>query len=853
MNSPVTLTSCDREPIHHLGRIQGFGWLIAFTPDWTVARVSANIATLLELTADELLGLHISELFSSETIHTLRSRLAVLYGDDAVERIFGLGLFPERPEALYDLALHVSHRNFVVEIEPSRSELNFEPLGIVRNMMARLEQCDSIESYLSQSARMLRAVIGFDRVMVYRFDERANGMVVAESLNPGIDSFLGLNYPASDIPQQARKLYVRTPFRIIADVADPGVPIVPEHNYDGEPADLSLSVLRSVSPIHIEYLCNMGVAASLSVSIIVDGSLWGLFACHHYAPILPSFGSRTLAELFGQLCSLKLEARLHNARMDQEHAARQAGDRLLAGIAHDRTRLEDPEFISDCLQNVVPCDGVATIIDNRIATIGTCPDDPLIRAMAQRLNAADGGRVLVFDRLADLLPAAAEQAHAAAGMMAIPISRAPRDYVMLFRKEQLQTVDWAGKPEKAVSSGPNGDRLTPRGSFALWQEEVRGKSAPFTHAERYIGEALRNVLTEVVLRLADRARDDMHRANERQELLIAELNHRVRNILTLVRGIINQSSNSAGDMESFVSILDGRVRALARAHDQITRDKWGPAAIRQLIAAEAEAYCNQAEGRVRVSGPVTLLEPEAFTTLALVVHELVTNSVKYGALSDSGTITVTIGQDDQDQLLLDWQESGGPPVRAPTRRGFGTTIINHAIPHDLGGEARVDYALNGLKAHFVIPARFVHKGANYAQPEARRPVPSGEAHANRQPLKGMRVLLVEDSLIIAVDVEASLQELGAQHVDMCSSGKAALSAIDANQPDCAILDYNLGNENSLPVADALISLGVPVLFATGYGEENDLGTGYATIPILQKPYDQAELSQALIAALSLPR
>ncbi|MFT3967587.1 MAG: HWE histidine kinase domain-containing protein [Sphingobium sp.] len=574
-NPPVDLTNCDREPIHQLGAIQPFGFLLAFTADWTVARASANLGRFLGMEAEEAIGLTADKLISEDAIHLFRNRMMMLRGPDAVERMFNIALSPHTPGQLYDCALHFSGGVLVLEAEPHIPNRSIDPGSLIRAFLSRLDATDGMAKFFDEGARQIRALTGFDRVMVYRFGRDGAGEVVAETVRPGLGSFMGLNYPASDIPVQARALYVRAPFRVIADIGAEPVPILPARNERGEPIDLSLSVLRSVSPIHLEYLKNMGVAASLSVSILVGGKLWGLFACHHYGPNLPSFEQRTLAELSGQMFALKLESRESRELSHYDVRARGAGDRLLAALAGDMSLMTDVNWIAETLSEVVPCDGVGVFVDDRIATSGYTPPMDSIPSIVRRLNAMEGNAVCSTDQLADLVPDAETYADDAAGMLAIPISRKPRDYVMLFRRQRVRSVAWAGDPHKPAHYGPNGVRLTPRASFDAWMEEVRGHSLPFSDAEVRVAETLRASLIQVVLRLSEDAQEDRRKAHERQELLIAELNHRVRNILALIRGVARQSK-AAPNSADFIAMFEGRIQSLARAHDQITRDHWAP-------------------------------------------------------------------------------------------------------------------------------------------------------------------------------------------------------------------------------------------------------------------------------------
>lgn len=840
----VDLTNCDREPIHILGAIQPIGFLIALTADWLIARASANTADFIGFAPEYLIGKPLGEVFEPRVIHDLRNRTAMLRGADSVERMFDCEIV--KGARCFDVAIHFSGGQIVIEAEPASSE-HGDATGMVRSMITRLDQCADLESFYREGARQIRALIGFDRVMVYRFAQDGAGEVVAEAARAGIGRFLGLHYPASDIPAQARELYKRNLLRIITDVNAVPVPIVPQRDAAGNPLDLSLSVLRSVSPIHIEYLKNMGVEASMSISIIVDGKLWGLFACHHYAPRYPAFERRSVSELFAQMFSMRLESRERQATVDYERRARDISDQLLGAVASDETLLKDPDWLGDILMRAIPADGVGVWIAGGHAFSGTTPPLEDFRRIIRSLNSTAAGKVFATDHIAGIVPGAEGFASAAAGMLAIPISRSPRDYVVLFRSELVHSVRWAGDPHKPVAYGPNGPRLTPRESFAEWKELVEGHSRPFTPSERRVAETLRATLIEVVLRLADEASAERHQASARQEVLIAELNHRVRNILGVIRGLIRQSQPSEDSVKEFVQLVDGRIHALARAHNQITDDHWGPAPMRALIDAEAAAFGDESE-RVISDGMPVLLNPQAYSTMALVVHELVTNSTKYGSLSvPNGQVRISWKRNDADDLVISWQESGGPPVQAPTRKGFGTTIIDRSVPYDLGGAARIDYHPTGVEAQFRIPGRHVSQAKSVAGPAIRYPraSPGHPQSAPHKMLAGLNVLLVEDSLIIALDAEDIATRLGAETVTTAATVEGALDAIDAHRPGVAMLDINLGDANSFPIADRLMNLGVPFVFATGYGEQALLPMDHRGRTVVQKPYTLENIARAM--------
>ncbi|MFW2829327.1 HWE histidine kinase domain-containing protein [Sphingomonas sp. ID0503] len=845
--SPVDLTNCDREPIHLLGAIQPIGFLVAVTSDWLISRVSRNIGDYTGREAEPLIGLPLTEIFTADAIHSIRNRMTVMRGEDSMERLFAHCLFDN--DRLFDVAVHFSNGTIVIEAEPSDAADSIDAAGTVRLMMSRLDDTNTLDAFFREGARQVRALTGFDRVMVYRFDDAGSGEVVAEAARSGLGSFMGLRYPASDIPAQARKLYQRNIFRVIADIEAKPVPIFPALDTAGNQLDLSLSIMRSVSPIHIEYLKNMGVGASLSISIIVEGRLWGLFACHHYSPRCPSFERRTTAELFGQMFAMKLESRERKEAADYQRRARDVSDRILAAIAGDASLLDDPSWLTETIGKAIPADGIAVWIDGRQATSGMTPPADALAALVRTLNGTAASRVFATDRIAGFFPAGEVWSDRAAGLMAIPISRSPRDYVILFRQEMVRTVRWAGDPHKPIEYGPNGPRLTPRKSFEAWSELVHGRSQPFSPAEMGVAEALRATLIEVVLRLSDAAHAERERFGERQELLIAELNHRVRNILSLIRGIIRQSRRDGVSSDAYIAEVDGRVQALARAHNQITEDHWGPAPLANLIETEAGAYLPHRAEALKMSGPDVLLDPLAFSTMALVVHELMTNCVKYGSLSRDGTLAVNWKRTADGDLLVEWTERGGPPVQAPTREGFGSTIIGRSVPYDLGGKADIRYRLGGLEASFCIPARHVTVRAERIVRDAVTPQydhGAGEDPAKiARALEGQTVLLVEDSLIIALDAEDLLMGLGAKRVLPAAGVRDALSTIDRDQPSLAILDINLGDQVSFPIASRLKELGVPFIFATGYGEQAQLPGELAESGILQKPFTAERLVAAI--------
>lgn len=843
----VDLTNCEREPIHQLGHVQSFGCLIALSPDWLVLHASANAEEHLGIAAQDMVGNPLRSYFSDMALHEIRTEIQTLSSPDAVGRCYDLQV-RDGDERHFHVAVHRSGQSIIVELEPVLEPgRRKDALPQVRGMVERLKTSRDVAELCKNAARFMKALCGFDRVMVYRFAPDDSGEVIAEATAPGMEPFLGLRYPASDIPKQARALYKRSPIRIISDVNDRVSPILPETGTSGEPVDLSLSTLRAVSPIHLEYLRNMGVAASMSVSIMDGDRLWGLFACHHDTPRKLDYAARSACDLFGQMFGFLLTQVTSRSALEEADRARDSHNALMRQLAEGGSIVDDFDVIVDELRRLIEFDGAIGWVDGEFCQFGVTPTREETMALVRFLNTTPTSSVYATDCLQRAYPPAADFVERAAGLMALPVSRSPRDYVILFRREVARTVTWAGNPEKPVEVGPNGVRLTPRKSFEAWTDTVSGHSAEWTAAERQVAEAIRITLLEVVLRLSDAANADRKRAQEKQELLVAELNHRVRNILNLIRGLVDQGKSDSSTVSEFTQVVGDRIHALARAHDLITSATWEAASLTGMIETEVAAYLGDKQHRVHLPDTDAIIHPDALSTLALVFHELTTNSAKYGALSDSsGSIEIGLEKQPDGGVIITWKERGGPVVKPPMRRGFGSTVIERSIPFELGGKADISFPLKGVEAEFYIPDRHV-KGfeSRVAQPA---PAPSSAA-AKPSASFGGTALLVEDNLIIAMDSEHFLMELGAQKVLTASTVRQALEFVTEESPDYAVLDVNLGTETSIQVAQDLAARGIPFAFATGYGEASGLLEQFADAPVLTKPYDKRALEGALARIL----
>ncbi|MGF9567284.1 HWE histidine kinase domain-containing protein [Neorhizobium sp. BT27B] len=838
----VDLTNCDREPIHIPGSIQPHGCLLACDATGAVVlRHSANAAEMLGVSG-QINGLRLDEVIGGEAAHTLRNALAT--SDDPSRAALRMGVRVNETGA-FDVSVHRIETSVIIEFQPA-AEHSDQPLETARMLISRVRSISSINQLIEKSTRLMYAMLGYDRVMVYRFEQDGAGQVVSEYKRRDLESFKGQYFPASDIPKQARTLYLRNTIRIISDAEGHRVPVVPILDEAGLPLDLSFAHLRSVSPIHCEYLRNMGVGASMSISIVIDGELWGLIACHHYSPKTLSLTQRVAAEMFGEFLSMHLSALRQKQILDTTNDARRFLDQFLQTASHHTDlggllRRSVAEF-----RAMVPCDGIGLWLEGEWTPSGMTPPLEAIAPLADFVGSAANSRIWSTHNLVGDIPDAEAYAGEVCGVLAIPLSQRPRDYLFFFRREVVQTLNWAGNPEKSYETGPLGDRLTPRKSFAIWKETVHRQSQPWTDGEEEIAEAIRSVLVEIVLHHNELLEDERGKADVRQRMLNEELNHRVKNILAVIKALIGHPVQEGRNLQDYIATLKGRIQALAFAHDQVVRGGDG-GALHELLEAELKPYRDGAR-TVSLLGPYVWLDSRAYSVMALVLHELATNAAKYGALSvTGGLLEINWQKLDNGDCELTWGESHGPAVVPPKRAGFGTVLIDRSVPFELGGKSKVEYAAEGVQGRFLIPAQHIHIAETEIIPELAEQ--AAEQHGASTPLMSeLALLLVEDQMLVAADVETMLADHGISKVTTAPSASEALRRLRDFTPDVAILDVNLGSETSLPIAEELTRRNVPFVFATGYSDRAIIPASFDA-PVVRKPYEAAALISAVMRVL----
>ncbi|MBJ7898426.1 MAG: GAF domain-containing protein [Cyanobacteria bacterium RI_101] len=511
----------DNLPIHATSAIQSYGVVLALTePNLTLAQVSTNCLHLLGQSAQELLGQRLEDIFDTFQIDPLREKISRgdldyvnptklwvrLAGDDY--RVFD-GVFHYTADGV-----------LILELEPTDSVENISFLSfyhLAKVSIHKLRARGSLVDFCQTIVEEVQKLTGFDRVMLYRFDENNHGDVIAECKRPDLEPFLGLRYPESDIPQPARRLFIQNPIRIIPDVTAVPSQLYPSQNPLTEQSlDLTLSILRSPSPCHLEYLVNMGVGASLTISLIKDGALWGLIACHHLTPKHIPYELRKACEFLGRVVFADISAREDSEDYDYRMALNEVQFRLV-----DAMTLA-PDFASGLAANpedllaLTGSQGAAVVLGERVILCGQTPQEEQIKYLVQWLKTQPPRDVFFSQSLPQLYSDSLNFKDVASGVMAIAIAQ--RNYVLWFRPEVLQTVNWGGDPNQAYSAEQVGSeiRLSPRKSFELWKETVRLNSLPWQPVEVRAALELKKAIVNLILRQADelaQLAEDLQRSN----------------------------------------------------------------------------------------------------------------------------------------------------------------------------------------------------------------------------------------------------------------------------------------------------------------------------------------------------
>ncbi|NEW96477.1 ATP-binding protein [Rhodopseudomonas sp. BR0G17] len=546
------LSTCDDEPIHIPGAIQPHGLLLALAADMTVVAASDNLPELTGLAIGDLIGRSAADIFDSETHNRLT--IALAEPGAAVGAPIAVG-FSVRKGGDFVGSWHRHDQLVFLELEPPQLDVA-EPQAFFRrtnSAIRRLQAAETLETACAAAAQEVREITGFDRVMIYRFAPDFSGEVIAENRCAEVESYLGLHFPASDIPAQARRLYTINPVRIIPDINYRPVPVTPSLNpITGRSIDLSFAILRSVSPVHLEYMRNIGMHGTMSISILRGERLWGLIACHHRKPNYVDLDGRQACELVAQVLAWQIGV------MEEQAITRQT----LKGQAIQRSLINDIEQLhdhraglarnSEALLELMGASGLCLHSREGVITIGQTPPSPIIDQLAQLAGRSGGSELFQTDRLSTIIPEASACAEVASGVLAVPLSRTPPRRVMLwFRPEVAQTVYWAGNPDKSVTA--ESGRLRPRTSFAAWTEQTHGRAIAWQPHEVAAAVEIRDLIIDVILRNTEkleRINTQLARSNEELESFAHVASHDIKEPLRHIEafaGLLADNIHEMGD------------------------------------------------------------------------------------------------------------------------------------------------------------------------------------------------------------------------------------------------------------------------------------------------------------------
>ncbi len=467
-----SLESCDQEPIHIPGAIQPHGFLITVdsSAQHIIQYCSANCADILNRKATHILGRPICDILAADDCARLGHYLA--------NELFDTSFACTVMDAGFNITAHKVNDLYTLEFEqtPDGSLTVTDQFNQTKRFVRNIQQAESLQEVCQSIADETRSITGYDRVMIYRFDKDYNGEVFAESKRDDIQSFLGHHYPHTDIPAQARELYLKNLLRIIVDVHYIPVPIltIADSTANIRQLDMSHAILRSVSPMHIEYLKNMGVGATLTISLIENKKLWGLIACHHYTPKQVPFYTRLAAQLQGHFLTSQISVRESAAENELAGILDGRLDYILKSIAQADNFLTEPRILHK-ITDIPNATGVAVIRNGIIAPARSTPSLEQIKELLPWLISQSVDGSYTTDSLSQHFPPAAAYGRIASGILYHNLGNADKDGIIWFRSEMDETINWAGNPTKGDSEDP-GARLTPRKSFELWQEKVKNKS-----------------------------------------------------------------------------------------------------------------------------------------------------------------------------------------------------------------------------------------------------------------------------------------------------------------------------------------------------------------------------------------
>lgn len=673
------LTNCDREPIHIPGAIQSHGFLLALNPEtMIISRASINTKQFIGKEAASLIGQHINSL--AETIVPAKPGVSVselvrlTTITDNLEQINPQPVMVNGAEMLFVVHQHLGH--IICEFEPMRS--NYDTITLQKIMSTALSVIQSSASFkelLQHVSQLVKEITGYSRIMIYKFHKDQHGEVIAEAKDEELESWLHLHYPASDIPVQARELYKLNLVRIIADVNSKPSGLISAAD-DPTPLDLTHSVLRAVSPIHIEYLKNMQVGASFSISLVSKGELWGLIACHNNTARFIDYNSRVACKFIGQLFSASLEFK-HNEDLEEKSnhyrdKQQQLLEQLMKGDDPVKSLTGGPVNLLD----INSASGVVFFYEGKQYRLGQVPEETEVDNLMKWMRKYEQGNFFQTSSLQTHYPSARKMASIASGIMVTEISHDFSEYIIWFKPEIIKTVDWAGQQQKDTTISDDGTiRISPRKSFEKWTEQVKFTSDEWTNSEIAAAIKLREDLIQVINKKASEIRklnDLLKEAYEELDTFSFTISHDLRTPLSSIKNyteIILEDHGS--EMSEEAKRLFGKVVSAADKMAGLIRDvlqysrvgraelSWNPVDMGKILREIKEELISPKKDKDLVLDIKNTPEVYGDKTMILQLFtNLVGNAVKYSTLPGQ-TARVVVNGDEKDGYVTYTIEDNG--------------------------------------------------------------------------------------------------------------------------------------------------------------------------------------------------
>ncbi|AMM52931.1 PAS/PAC sensor protein [Rufibacter sp. DG15C] len=495
---------CGSIPLHLVNLIQPHGVLLTLsTQDQRIVQASENVTQILSLSLEEVLGQPIANFLPEAQVADLLAKVQLSSHQEKIP--FTLTFTVQDVATQFTALAHLKETYILLELEenpaPALQDSFIALYQQIKYITSLLKQATTTQLVSQISVDELKKLTGFDRILMYQFDPQWNGIVIAQARELDMDDYMGLRFPASDVPKQARDLYFKNPYRLIPARDYTPVRLIPIINpITSRFTDLSDCNLRSVAGVHLEYLGNLKVQASMSLPIIIDDKLWGLISCHNKQPKCPSYELRSAMELLSGIISAQIAAREKEKTMELRAQLRDVHAQLLEQLYTSPTFADGLVKEGDHLQKLLNIDGVAVLYEGSIWTSGTVPTHQSLKELVYWLKRNKTDKTYATDTLPSLYMRSQEFKEVASGLIVLPINAEEGEYILGFRPEVIQTISWGGNPNQAIQMEPDGKSYHPRNSFATYQETVKHTSMPWLPEELEAAENLRNAVLEKIIK-----------------------------------------------------------------------------------------------------------------------------------------------------------------------------------------------------------------------------------------------------------------------------------------------------------------------------------------------------------------